>query len=195
VSAVKTARARAKMKALDVIDPRLDQLKASNTIKVFEFDPEVQESAFGAGGASIVDVALIDEDGRQTQLMQGGELVTLQLKVEVHAELAGLIFGFYVKDRLGQRLFGDNSHLSYEDLIDGGAGDVFLASFRFRMPILPVGAYSIDAAVASGTQDDHTQQHWLHDALQFRTVDSTMRHGLIGIPMLSISVEKERSLA
>jgi lipopolysaccharide transport system ATP-binding protein len=31
--------------------------------------------------------------------------------------------------------------------------------------------------------------------LQFRTVDSTMRHGLIGIPMLSISVEKERSLA
>ncbi|SIO67960.1 ABC transporter ATP-binding protein [Paraburkholderia phenazinium] len=195
VSAVKTARARAKMKAQDVIDPRLDQLKAANTIKVFEFDPEVQESAFGAGGASIVDVALIDEDGRQTQLMQGGELVTLQLKVEVHAELAGLIFGFYVKDRLGQRLFGDNSHLSYEDLIDGGAGDVFLASFRFRMPILPVGAYSIDAAVASGTQDDHTQQHWLHDALQFRTVDSTMRHGLIGIPMLSISVEKERSLA
>jgi lipopolysaccharide transport system ATP-binding protein len=195
VSAVKTARARAKMKALDVIDPRLDQLKASNTIKVFEFDPEVHESAFGAGGASIVDVALIDEDRREAQLMQGGELVTLQLKVAVHTQMAGLIFGFYVKDRLGQRLFGDNSHLSYEDVIEGSVGDVFLASFRFRMPIMPVGAYSIDAAVASGTQDDHTQQHWLHDALQFRTVDSTMRHGLIGIPMLSISVEKERSLA
>ncbi|KPD15509.1 ABC transporter ATP-binding protein [Burkholderia sp. ST111] len=195
VSAVKTARPGRKMKALDVIDPRLDQLKASNTIQVFEFDPEVHESAFGAGGASIVDVALIDEDGREAQLMQGGELVTLQLKVAVHAQMAGLIFGFYVKDRLGQRLFGDNSHLSYEDVIEGSEGDVFLASFRFRMPILPVGAYSIDAAVASGTQDDHTQQHWLHDALQFRTVDSTMRHGLIGIPMLSISVEKERSLA
>jgi len=195
VSAVKTARARAKMKALDVVDPRVEQLKAANTIKVFQFDPAVQESAFGAGGASIVDVALIDEDGRQAQLMQGGELITLQLKVSVHTQMTGLIFGFYVKDRLGQRLFGDNSHLSYEDVIEGSEGDVFLASFRFRMPILPVGAYSIDAAVASGTQDDHTQQHWLHDALQFRTVDSTMRHGLIGIPMLSISVEKERSLA
>jgi lipopolysaccharide transport system ATP-binding protein len=195
VSAVKTARARAKMKALDVVDPRLDQLRAANSIKVFEFDPEAHESAFGAGGASIVDVAVIDDDGRQTQLMQGGELVTLQLKVAVHQQMAGLIFGFYVKDRLGQRLFGDNSYLSYEDVVEGSVGDVFIASFRFRMPILPVGAYSIDAAVASGTQDDHTQQHWLHDALQFRTVDSTMRHGLIGIPMLSISVEKERSLA
>ncbi|WP_296657660.1 ABC transporter ATP-binding protein [Paraburkholderia sp.] len=195
VTAAKSERARAKMKALDVVDPRLDQLRPANSIKVFEFDPEAHESAFGAGGASIVDVSLIDEDSRQTQLMQGGELVTLQLKVAVHKQMAGLIFGFYVKDRLGQRLFGDNSHLSYEDVIEGSEGEVFIASFRFRMPILPVGAYSIDAAVASGTQDDHTQQHWLHDALQFRTVDSTMRHGLIGIPMLSISVEKERSLA
>ena len=94
-----------------------------------------------------------------------------------------------------KRLFGDNSHLSYEDVIEGSLCDVFVALLRFRMPILPVGAYSIDAAVASGTQDDHPQQHWLHDALQFRTVDSTMCHGLIGITMLSICVEKERSLA
>jgi lipopolysaccharide transport system ATP-binding protein len=99
-----------------------------------------------------------------------------------------------VKDRLGQRLFGDNTHLTYEDVIEGVADDQFRASFQFRMPVLPAGAYSIDTAVASGTQEDHTQQHWVHDALQFRTVDSTMRHGLVGIPMLKIRVEKERQL-
>lgn len=196
VNAVKTiqARARERREALDVIDPRCEQLKAANVTQVFEFDPDLNDSAFGAGGATIVDVVL-REDEREAKLLRGGELVSLELKVQVHRKISGLIFGFYVKDRLGQRLFGDNSYLSYEDLIEGEADDVFLAAFQFRMPILPVGAYSIDAAVASGSQDDHTQQHWMHDALQFRTVDSTMRHGLIGIPMLRISVEKERSLA
>lgn len=183
------------MKALDVIDPRLELIKSSNTIRVFEFDPDAHRNTFGAGGAAIVNVSLIDSDGHEVQLLHGGELVTLQLKVAVNVSVRGLIFGFYVKDRLGQRLFGDNSHLTYEEVIDGSEGDTFLASFQFRLPILPVGAYSIDAAVASGTQDDHTQQHWLHDALQFRTIDSTMRHGLVGIPMLRISVEKERLLA
>ena len=46
----------------------------------------------------------------------------------------------------------------------------------------------IDAAVASGTQYDHTQQHWIHDALEFRALDETMRFGLVGIPMLDIRV-------
>lgn len=195
VTAAKAERARAKMVAKDVVDPRLGVLKGANSIQVFEFDPEEHGGAFGAGGAKVIDVALVDQDGRQTQLIGGGELVSLEIKVSLSAPMSGLIFGFYVKDRLGQRLFGDNTHLSYEDVIEGGADDVFRASFQFRMPILPVGAYSIDAAVASGTQDDHTQRDWVHDALQFRAVDSTMRHGLIGIPMLRISVEKERSLA
>ncbi|MEX3972096.1 ABC transporter ATP-binding protein [Paraburkholderia caribensis] len=194
VTAAKAERARAKMVASDVIDPRIEQLRAANHIRVFEFDPDAHAGEFGAGGARVVDVALLDDDGHKAQLLQGGELVTLELKIEVNSPLTGLIFGFYLKDRLGQRLFGDNTHLAYEDMVDGEPDDVFRATFQFRMPILPVGAYSIDAAVASGTQDDHTQQHWVHDALQFRTVDSTMRHGLVGIPMLRIGVEKERSM-
>ena len=63
------------------------------------------------------------------------------------------------------------------------------AVFRFRMPILPTGDYSIDVALATGSQDDHTQQHWIHDALAFRASESTMRHGLVGIPMLSIELQ------
>ncbi|WP_345889837.1 ABC transporter ATP-binding protein [Paraburkholderia sp. Cy-641] len=195
VKAPKASTESSEAEVRDVVDTRLEQLKVRNVTQVFEFDPEAVQSAFGAGGASIVGVALLDEDGKGVRLLHGGELVTLEIKVEVHAELSGLIFGFYVKDRLGQRLFGDNTHLSYQEIIGGRVDDQFRASFQFRMPVLPVGAYSIDAAVASGTQLDHTQQHWLHDALQFRTVDSTMRHGLIGIPMLRITVEKEGAVS
>ncbi|MDR5780168.1 ABC transporter ATP-binding protein [Caballeronia sp. LZ065] len=195
VTTARKERARAQMKALDVVDPRIDLLKGANSIQVFEFDADANHHAFGAGGATIVEVSLTDEDGHGLQLLHGGELVTLEIRVNLSVPLTNLIFGFYLKDRLGQRLFGDNTHLTYEDAIEGSAADEFRAQFQFRMPILPAGAYSVDAAVASGTQQEHTQQHWIHDALQFRAVDSTMRHGLVGIPMLRIKVEKERSVA
>ena len=107
----------------------------------------------------------------------------------MHEALDALIFGFYVKDRLGQRLFGDNSFLVFEDApIRAAEGETITVHFRFRMPILPAGSYMIDAALATGTQYDHTQQHWIHDALEFRALDETMRHGLVGIPMLDIRV-------
>lgn len=112
--------------------------------------------------------------------------------MKLQESLDNLIVGFYVKDRLGQRLFGDNSYFACKDAPVGGvAGQTVLATFQFRMPVMPSGSYMIDAAVASGDLHDHTQQHWIHDALEFRALDETMRFGLIGIPMLSITLQKK----
>jgi len=178
----------------DVVDPRQTLLHADgarNRIEVFEFDPERIGSAFGAGAAEIIKVRLEDATGQDAQLVLGGEQVNLAIEAKVMKSLDRPIVGFYVKDRLGQRLFGDNTYLSYHDKPLRMVDDSRLrASFRFRMPILPTGEYTIDVALASGTQDDHTQQHWIHDALSFRASESTMRHGLVGIPMLSIELEK-----
>lgn len=194
VAAAKEKKPRKKAE-LDVVDSRWETLRAQGAgtrIEVFEFDPEQTDSEFGARGATIVDATLLDEQGQELKLVHGGELVELRISAELHAALDGLIFGFYLKDRLGQRLFGDNTFLAtLDDTVSGDAGKRYCASFRFRMPTLPVGAYSVDAAIASGTQNDHTQQHWVHDALTLRAVDSSMRHGLVGIPMLDIAISEE----
>ena len=58
------------------------------------------------------------------------------------------------------------------------------------MPVLPIGEYTVDAAVATGTQEDHTQQHWIRDALVFKASESSMRHGLVGVPMHEIEIEQ-----
>jgi lipopolysaccharide transport system ATP-binding protein len=166
------------------------QADAGARFRAFEFDPERAGVEFGAGGAKIRSVSIAEESG-SGELIAGGEVVVLRIIVELHDTLRDLIVGFYVKDRLGQRLFGDNTYLACSDIdFSGSAGDVFEVSFRFRMPILPYGAYTIDAAVASGTQHEHVQQHWVHDALEFRALDQTMRFGLIGIPMLAIDVNQ-----
>ncbi|MGC1548559.1 MAG: Wzt carbohydrate-binding domain-containing protein, partial [Rhodanobacter sp.] len=181
----------------DVIDARTKLLRSGGThnrVEIFEFDPDQVGSEFGAGAARITDVRIVDEKGETCRLMMGGEAVSLVIEANTTVPLDTPIFGFYVKDRLGQRLFGDNSYLTYhEHPVRAEAGARLQASFRFRMPVLPSGDYSIDVALASGSQDDHTQQHWIHDALAFSAAESTMRHGLVGVPMHSIEILQSRS--
>lgn len=186
---------KVRSRAEDLPDFRRQVLReggVENRLAVFEFNPDNVGQEFGAQGASIFDVQLQNERGERVSILEGGEIVRLQVRVELKQSLGNVIVGFYVKDRLGQRLFGDNSYIACrESPVGGDAGERLSASFVFRMPVMPSGSYMIDAAVASGDQHDHTQQHWIHDALEFRAMDETMRFGLVGIPMLEIEVRKE----
>lgn len=147
-----------------------------------------KNTGFGSGKAHILD-AEMQHQNKPVRLVLGGELVTLSMRVQVNEDLENAIAGFYFKDRLGQRLFGDNTFLSYLDKpVCAQSRQILQASFTFRMPILPVGDYSIDVAFASGSQDNHTQHHWIHDALVFKATASGIATGLVGIPMKSIEL-------
>jgi lipopolysaccharide transport system ATP-binding protein len=164
-----------------------------NPIRFYEFNPDNTGVEFGARKAAIESACILDSEGRKLDMIEGGEIVILRITVVLRDVLGDLIVGFYVKDRLGQRLFGDNTYLACMGSEVGGVeGDRLHADFRFRMPILPQSAYTVDVAVARGTQEEHTQQHWVHDALEFRALHSPLSFGLVGIPMLDIRVTKEQ---
>ncbi len=174
------------------IDGRLKFINASphrNDLEIFAFQPEA--AAFGRGGAQIVDVRLLTEEGQPFSWCVGGEMATLAIDVVTHAAIARPIVGFLVKDRLGQHLFGDNTYLSHSgDAVPMAAGERLRARFRFRMPILSVGNYTIAVAVADGDVADHIQHHWIHDALAFTSHASSAATGLVGVPMHEISIER-----
>ena len=98
--------------------------------------------------------------------------------------------GFYIKDRLGQNLFGDNTWLSYcDNPFDIPENHEAVTKFVFSMPRLQVGSYTITVALAAGTQSDFVQHHWIHDALEFASHTSSVAGGLLGIPMQEISLD------
>ncbi|KAB0597436.1 ABC transporter ATP-binding protein [Castellaniella defragrans] len=173
------------------LDARQAFINASNLrndLQVFRFDPH--QPAFGQGGAVIDEVFLASPDGQRMAWVVGGELTDLVVRVRVREPLDRPIVGFYVKDRLGQTLFGDNTYLSYaDDPVAATVDQCLTARFRFPMPLLPAGDYSIAVAVADGTQEEHVQHHWIHDALLFRSQCSAVSAGLVGIPMLDIRLE------
>jgi len=171
-------------------DQRLEFINASNLrndLKVFKFDPDAL--SFGKGRAVITDVRFTDTIGATLSWVVGGEQITLTIESEVNDFLDAPIVGFYVKDRLGQPLFGDNTYLSYLDRkTECNPGTKLIARFTFCMPYIPKGAYSVAVGIANGSQDVHTMEHWIHDAVIFQSENQRAAVGLIGIPMQGIAL-------
>lgn len=177
--------------AKPVKDQRADLINASNLrndLQIFDFDP--QANSFGQGGAQITLVQFLDADRHQLSWIVGGETVVLRIHVIAHEFLSSPIIGFYIKDRLGQPLFGDNTYLTTQGEPRAcEAGQDLVGEFTFSMPRLAAGDYSITAAIANGTQEEHVQHHWMHDAIHFKSESTSVTGGLIGIPMQQILLQ------
>jgi lipopolysaccharide transport system ATP-binding protein len=173
-------------------DQRVELINASkyrNDIEVFAFNSSAP--GFGKGDSRIVDVKLMSEDGAVLGWIVGGEIVSVVIRVKAIEDILAPIVGFMLKDRLGQTLFADNTFLSYaKKPMRVGTGEIFEARFTFQMPILPAGDYVIAAAVAEGTQSQHVQHHWIHDALSLKSHSSSVFTGLVGVPMIDIQLQK-----
>ncbi|WP_377806415.1 ABC transporter ATP-binding protein (plasmid) [Azospirillum sp. A29] len=180
-----------------VEDARAELLKGSqlrNAIELFDFNDS--GPWFGNRGATIANVSILDAEEQPLSVLEGGEVIVLKVDCRADQQVYRPIVGFYVKDKLGQNLFGDNTFLSYQlDPVTIPAGQDFAARFRFQMPYLPSGDFSITVALAEGTQEDHVQHHWVEDALFFKVHASHVVRGLVGMPMLAITLEAEGASA
>ncbi len=172
-------------------DARRDLLLHSNLrndLEIRAFEPEAK--GFGTGQVKVESVALRDAQDRPLAWVVGGEEVTLEVRFQAFATVSDLIVGFMLKDRLGQILFGENTYLACLDAVpEFAAGMRGAARFAFRLPYLPSGDYSISVGIAEGSQEQHVQHHWVHDALLIRCVASHVTHGLLGIPMSAIRLQ------
>ncbi len=172
-------------------DQRREFINASNLrndLELFDFDPEAP--SFGKGEARIASVRFLDAQEQPLAWIVGGEDVILRVEVQARGALDSPIVGFYVKDKLGQNLFGDNTWLSYMDApVACAEGEHLVADFAFQMPRLAAGEYSITVAIANGSQQEHVQHHWIHDAVSFKSDSTSVAGGLIGIPMQKITLE------
>lgn len=175
-------------KQVDSRQEMLDRSILRNDFKLFPFTPETE--GFGQCKARITHVAFRNDAGGMIAMVIAGECVTLEIELLAEDQIDNVIVGFYVKDRLGQLLFGDNTVLCHESDFALRSGETFRAVFRFVMPRLLPGNYFVTAGLAEGTQEQHVIQHWLHEALRFTATGGTLASGLIGIPMVDVTLEK-----
>jgi lipopolysaccharide transport system ATP-binding protein len=156
-----------------------------NRLEAFRF---TADSAFGAGRMTIEDACFAAPGGSEAlRSLHGGERLVLRIQAVAHEAVADPIFGFFVRNRAGTNLFGDN------DFLRPGRkpgrlqpGQRVSAEFEFFMPSLPKGEYSVCVAVATGSIEEHEQQHWVNDAIMFNSIANHVHADFLGIPMLDM---------
>ena len=154
----------------------------------FAFDENAP--CFGKGGARIRDIFFTDLEGHTLNECCGAEMVRLVLNIDILEDLKAPIVGFAFRNSRGENIFGDNSYECYRDQPHPAAkGEVLEAVFEFEMPRLHPGEYSLHAAIADGTQDEHVQHQWFHNALTITSYYHGKTGVMVGIPMRRISLK------
>jgi lipopolysaccharide transport system ATP-binding protein len=173
---------------VDMRDSFINTTPLRNDIQILPNTPD--SDAYGAGGAQIIKCAFLDKVTNKTlSYVVGGEMVKLIIYAKALTHLESIILGFDFKNRLGQTVFGDNTYLTYRtEPQTAYQGDSIQAEFTFRMPLIPVGDYAVTVAIATGSQDQHVQHHWIHEALILKSQASRICFGVVGVPMQNISI-------
>jgi lipopolysaccharide transport system ATP-binding protein len=147
-----------------------------------------------SGSAEIKNVNFFEQSTMELiNSFIGGELVVLEIKVEVGKEVITPVVGFILRNRLGQDLFSENTYGVKNEIVSTNIEKIDLkAVFIFQMPILKKGSYSLSVAIAEYKENsDFLHHHWMHDALTINSYNESEFNGLVGIPMKSKSLSLE----
>lgn len=136
--------------------------------------------------ASIERVELVDENGVSREVWEVGSKVRLRTVAKISGEIDQLVWGYLIKDRLGQHMFGTNTY--HKDLICKPSIRCrveFHADFQLN---LGPGSYSISIAL-TGSQDHlAANYHWRDLALVFSVVNPNEDY-FIGCAWLDSNIE------
>lgn len=148
------------------------------------------QTTSGTGEASVTDIVLEDEHGAPLEVVNVGAAVALRIRVRVNADLPRLVLGYMIKDRLGQQMFGTNTHHMEAPLENLHAGDTVDYVFRFPLNLGP-GSYSITTALTSS--DTHLAHNYEWRDLAFLFIVMNMnRKVFVGTSWLEPTVEIKR---
>lgn len=147
----------------------------------------------GTGEARILNVRLLDQHERSIDAAEVGQPVVLEVNVEVRQDIERLVLGFMIKDRLGQAMYGINTHRQDQALNDLQAGERVTYRFAFVMG-LGKGNYSV--ALSLSRLDSHLDRNfeWRDYGLVFHVINNR-QEDFVGCSWLAAKTTVTRSNA
>lgn len=161
------------------------------TVRLQATDSGKMQTVSGTGEATVADIALLDEHGERVEVVDVGAPVTLQVTVRTRAAIPRMVLGYMIKDRLGQPMYGTNTHLKELPLEDVAAGEEVVYRFAFPMNLGP-GSYSVATAIVSTETHLVNNYEWRDLALVF-TVVNMRRPYFEGSAWLDPAVDIQRT--
>ena len=134
-------------------------------------DGRIQTTS-GTGEAGLQEIELLNAEGGPVEFVETGEQVTLRVTAIAREPIPRLILGYLIKDRLGQPIYGSNTHHTGTPVDDLHTGDI--TEFRVTFPAnLGPGTYSMALALTSSETHLGNNYEWRDLALMFTVVNTT----------------------
>jgi lipopolysaccharide transport system ATP-binding protein len=153
-------------------------------------DRGVTVTRSGTAEATIEHIELVGEggEGSEPRALRSGDPVTLRIHVCASVDLPELTVGILLRDRLGNDVFGTNTHHLGTSRRDVRAGARMMLDFSFNSLDLGVGSYSIAAALHAG--DTHTDANfdWWDRALVIQVLPGG-GPAAVGVCMLPVRAQ------
>ena len=144
----------------------------------------------GTGEATVVDIALLNDKSERVEVVDVGVPVTLVVKVRVNTLIPRLVLGYMIKDRLGQVVFGTNTHHLQRAEYNLREGDELIYRFSFNANF-GEGSYSVATALVSDDTHLTNNYEWRDMALIFNIVNIS-KYRFAGSSWMSLRLEVTR---
>jgi lipopolysaccharide transport system ATP-binding protein len=174
---------------MDYYNAMIAERDPANVQQVLGHDGNVQTIS-GTGEARVIKATLCDEDGKPVEVVKVGQALQIQVEVEAFADLPELVFGYQIKDRLGQPVFGTNTFHTKQLLQDLRTGQRVRYVLRFPAN-LGEGSYSISFALHDAENHLAKSYEWRDRAIVFNVVIVGKDH-FVGLAWLPSSIEVQR---
>ena len=124
----------------------------------------------GTGDATVTEILLLNADGQPVEVIDVGQEVTIRVTVTIHRSVPKLIFGYGIKDRLGQVIYGTNTYHTKQVLENVREGMQCVFNIKFAAN-LGAGTYSVQTALTSSDTHLEDNYEWRDLALVFNVVN------------------------
>lgn len=144
----------------------------------------------GSGEASIVSVRLLAESGLPIEYVAVGQRVTLDVEARINSPLDNIVFGFMIRDRLGQAVYGTNTHHTGQSHSRLAAGEMLHFSVAFPANLGP-GSYSVSIALTETETHLVRNYVWRDLALVFQVANVGLPE-FVGSAWLPVDIHVEQ---
>lgn len=144
-----------------------ENVKGDNWKDNYSINPKLEE--YGDGKATIVDFAVVDEDGNLTNVIEKGSRFKIMTKVVIEEPMKDPIFTFTFKNVRGIDITGTNTMIEDINLGVCNSGEVYLATYEQDM-FLQGGEYLLSMSCTSFENGELKAHHRLYDLISVTVV-------------------------
>lgn len=164
--------------------------RENSTVEVHKLESGATQTVSGTREAVVESIGLFNAAGEPVEFVNVGEPVELRVRAIARGHIPRLVLGYMIKDRLGEPVFGTNTHHTHQALEDVHDGQVVEYRIAFPMNFGP-GTYSVSTALCSTETHLVNNYEWRDLALVFTVVNQN-RDPFIGNAWVPPCIEIRR---